>query len=59
MYIQYSLIDASLGKVLPFTSFLTAVGIPPTLVARLGTPKELASQKTWPKDSARDGIMNR
>jgi hypothetical protein len=36
------------GKVFPFKPSLIAVGIPPTFVARDGTPNELASAKTTP-----------
>lgn len=36
-------------KVFPFKPSLIAVGIPPTFVARDGTPNELASAKTTPK----------
>jgi hypothetical protein len=36
-------------KFFPFNPSLIAVGIPPTFVARDGTPNELASAKTTPK----------
>ena len=31
--------------------------MPPTLVVKLGTPNAPASQKMWPKHSARDGTI--
>jgi hypothetical protein len=50
---------ASFEKTFPFTSSLIIVGIPPTFVARQGTPKELASQKTIGVQSAIDGNIKK